>query len=254
MRPWEERSVRTVFFSVVIVLLGLFIYTRLAGPIPFSVNSVQTNKDSLFTVSGQGSAAAAPDSALISLGVTEKSASVADAQSRINTKTNKIVAELKKLGVEEKDIKTTNYSVSPDYDYTAGQRITGYTATQNLEVKVKPIDRANRAIDVATANGANVVGGVNFVLDDEKKQELEDEARKEAVKEARAKAESLADAAGIKLGRVVQVSEESGPGYYPPTPMRSDSMGAVELKEEPTQINPGETKVEITVYLSFETL
>lgn len=242
---------KTPFFTVLFIFLGFLLYTKLAGPIPFSVNSIQTNKTNLFTATGTGKQTAVPNTALLSLGVTKTAATVLEAQNQANTVVNNLISDLKKLGVEEKNIKTTNYSVYPNYDYLGGKQTTnGYTVAQNLEVKIKPIDKANAAVDIATLDGANIVGGITFILDDNTKKQLEEKARKKAVANAKEKAESLADAAGIKLGRIVDV-QESGNGE--PFPMRMMmAPGGGEAKDQ-TTLSPGENTVEITITLSYET-
>lgn len=250
-------GLRTPLLTVLAIFIGLFLYTSLFGPIPFSVNSVTTNKTDLFRVEGTGKASAAPDTALLSLGVTKNATTVQVAQNQINETTNKIIAELKKLGVEEKNIKTTNYSIYPDYDYstpvTGGQqRFRGYIASQNIEVRVKLIERANQAMDVATAQGANTVSGVSFVLDDEVKKQLENKAREEAVKNAKEKAESLSKIAGIRLGKIVDVQESSIPQVFPYA--QNPALGSAnKVLEQRTELNPGENNVQITITLSYET-
>lgn len=242
---------RTPIAAIAFLFVALFIYTKLIGPIPFFVNSVQTTKTNQFSATGNGKATAVPNTALLSLGVTKTATTVTDAQNQTNTVVNALISDLKNLGVEGKDIKTTNYSVYPDYDYAQGrQTIRGYTVTQNMEVKVKPIEKANSAIDLATKNGANMVGGITFILDDETKKKLENEARKEAVTNAKEKAQSLANAAGIKLGRIVDV-QESGLGE--PIPMRSFALSAEKQLDAPTELSPGENTVSITITLSYET-
>lgn len=243
-------EIRKPLIIILFTLLGLFLYTKTAGPIPFSVISIQTTKNSLFTASGTGKATLAPNTAQLSIGITQTSITVSDVQEKLNTKSQQVINELKNLGIEEKNIRTTNYSISPTYDFTARQKITGYTATQNLEIKTQKIELANNIIDTATASGANVVGGVNFTFDDETKNKLEDQARKEAVGAAKVKAESLASAAGIRLGRIIDV-QESTAGL--PVPMlqafKADSAGGGE-----TNITLGENSIEITVTISYETL
>lgn len=234
---------------IIFIFLGLFLYTKLFGPIPFSVNSITTTKTNLFSVSGTGKATGIPDTAQILIGVTKTASTVASAQDQTNTAANKIIEDLKKFGVPDKDIKTTNYSVNPNYDYSrGGQNITGYTVTQTLEVNVTPIDIANKAIDTATKDGANLVGGVNFTFNDKTKKDLEKKARAEAVKMAKEKAESLARATGIKLERIVDVQES---GNFEPRPIM---MGALEAKSSDTQLQAGENSITINITLSYETL
>lgn len=248
-----QKDLRTPFFTILFILVGIFLYTKIAGPIPFSVNSIQTSKSNLFSVQGTGKATEVPDTAKISFGVTKTAPNILTAQEQANSTINKIVDDLKKLGINAKKIKTTNYNVYPDYDYINGrQSLRGYTVTQNIEVKVKPIDKANNAIDTITAAGANQVGGIAFILEDEAQKRLQNKAREEAIKEAKEKAESLSRLSGIKLGRIVDV-QESG-GFERPMPvdmeLRAPGDGA---EQKSTEINPGENTIQTTVTLSYET-
>ena len=102
--------------AVIIFFIGLFTYTKLAGPIPFLVNNYNTNKSDLFQAEGQGSVSQVPDLVTISFGVTKSSSTVSDAQNQTNEAINSILKNLKNLGVSEKDLKTTNYSVNPNYN------------------------------------------------------------------------------------------------------------------------------------------
>lgn len=249
----EYNKLVTLAAGFLIFFLLLFVYTRLAGPIPFAINSINTNRTDLFESSGIGKAAAAPDKAKISVGVTESAPQVLDAQERTNQKSKAIIDAIKSLGVEEKDIRTTNYSVSPDYSFgPTTQRITGYTVTQNIDVTTN-IDKINQVVDAATAAGANIAGGIQFILSDEKLEEVENQAREEAVKVAKRKAEGLAKAAGLRLGRIVDVNES--PTAQPPQPLFAERAADLGVPpEEPTQITPGENNVEVTVTLVYQTL
>lgn len=248
----KSKELQSPFFTVLFILVGIFLYTRLAGPIPFSVNSVQTSKSNLFSVQGIGKATAVPDTALLSLGVTKTAPNVLSAQQQANQAVNKIVADFKTLGIEEKNIKTTNYSVYPDYDYNSGrQNIRGYTVTQNLEVKIKPIDKANKAIDAATADGANMIGSISFILNDTEKKRLENEARAEAIKNAKEKAESLSSLSGLRLGKIIDIQE--GGGFERPMPVTMDLRAPGGGAEEKTELSPGENTIQTTVTLSYET-
>jgi uncharacterized protein len=248
------KELKTSLLTTFGILLVFFFYTKLAGPIPFSVNSVTTTKANLFSVSGTGKATGIPDTAVISIGVTKTSSTVADAQSQTNTATNKIIEDLKKLGIAQKDIKTTNYNVNPNYDYARGaQNITGYTITQTLEAKVSPIDIASKAIDVATLDGANLVNGATFTFSDKTKKDLENKARTEAVRMAKEKAQSLSKATGINLGKIVDVQESNG---YTPRPILMMAAKGAEDNSTAgaTQLQPGENSIEIDITLSYETL
>lgn len=244
------QNLKASLLTILFIFLGLFIYTRFAGPIPFSVNSVQTTKTNLFTASGTGEATGIPDTAQLSLGVTKTSSNVTDAQNQTNTAVNKIIQDLKKLGIAEKNIKTINYSVNPNYDFgRGGQNITGYTVTQTLEANITPIDVANKVIDAATADGANLVGGITFTFNDKTKADLENKARMQAVQTAREKAQNLAKATGIRLGKIVDV-QESNNAVPRPIMMAAQSS---ETKSADTQLQPGENSITINITLSYET-
>lgn len=252
---WKE--VRTPLLTVLFIFLALIAYTKLLGPIPFTVNSISTVKDSLFTVEGTGEVTAVPETALLNMGVSKQAATVEEAQTQVNEVINQITQQMTALGVEEKNIKTVNYSVNPNYDFTAGtQKINGYMVNADVQVKIKPVDKANQAIDAATKAGATNVGNVQFVLDDEKRAELEDQARAEAITKAKAKAESIAKTSGIRLGKLINVQENLSGGAQPPMPMRADLKleNAAGDMAQTTELNPGENKVSMTVSLSYETL
>ncbi len=240
---------------ILFAFLCLLAYTKLFGPIPFSVNSVTTEKTNLFTVEGTGEATAIPDTAMVNVGVSKNSATVTQAQEQVNTIINQITSDIKKLGIEEKDIKTVNYSVNPNYDYTSGsQKINGYMVNADVQVKIKPVERANQVIDIATKAGATDVGNVQFILNDEKKKELEEQARKEAIAEAKTKAENLAQSAGIRLGRIVDIQESGSPYYQAPVAAYgAKQLGGAGGEMMETQINPGENKITSNVSISYET-
>lgn len=245
-------QLRVPFLTVLFTLVSFFVLSKVFGPIPFTITSVTTTNTDIFTATGVGEAEGTPQSARISLGITKTAKTTAEAKDQVNKTINQITADIKRLGVQEKDIKTANFSTNPDYDYASGKNsITGYTVSQNLAVIFDTIDKANKAIDIATAAGANQIGGVNFTLDDTKKEELEQEARVKAIANAKEKAQKIAQAAGIRLGRVINI-QESTDGQ--PIPMLYKASADTATTSEPTQLNPGENKIRIQVTLSYETL
>ncbi len=256
----EKRGVDLIIAIVVFFIL-LFAYTRFIGPIPFTVNNINTATTDVFQSSGTGKASAAPDEAVISLGVTTQGTNVEQAQNQANVASNKIIDAIKKQGIKEDQIKTTNYSINPNYSFTGdNQRITGYTVSQNFEVE-SPIGKTNQIVDASTQAGANTVGNITFKLNDEKQMELKNTARKEAVEMAKKSAEGLANASGIKLGKIINVTESSGlVGYPMPFTMATKAMDVsqggdviAQNPERETSITPGESNVEVTVILTYQT-
>lgn len=227
----------------------LFTFTKLFGPIPFSINSVSTQKSTTFDVSGEGKVTIKPDIASVSVGIQSSGSSVKAVQDQINSSINKISEAVKGLGIDSKDIQTTNYNINPEYDFSAGQRIKGYTASTNLYIKVRQIDKVNQVIDAATSNGANQVYGINFEVDD--KSTAQNEARQKAVADARKKAEDAAKIAGFRLGRIVNYSENLG-GFGGPVPLMRATAADSAVSNPPTQVEPGSTDITVNVTLSFD--
>lgn len=239
------------YLSMILVFfVALFVYTKLAGPIPFSVTQVTTTKTDTFSVTGEGKATVSPDIAIIQAGVQTQAATVKQAQDQLNKNINAVSEAVKKLGISDKDIQTSNYSVHPNYDYNGGQqKIIGYNATSTLTIKVRDIEKANSVLDAATASGANQVGGISFDVDD--KTKAENEARAEAVAEAKKKAVDAAKIAGFRLGRIINYQEGFG-GGVPPIAYAERGVTMAKDMANPTQVEPGSQDITVTVTLSYD--
>jgi len=216
------------------------------------VTSTVTQKTDIFQVAGEGKVVAKPDTAEVTVGVEKTGGSIKDLQNEVNKTTNNLVSDLKRLGIEEKYIKSTSYNVHPNYDWSSGrQRITGYTVSTQLQIKSKNLDKINEVIDAVTAGGANQIYGLSLTIDEDKRKELEKEARQQAVKEAKAKAEELARVSGIRLGKVINVSESLFTPWLPqPLGMEKLAVGG----GTPTEIQPGESEIRVTLTLSYQVL
>lgn len=243
----------------VIILAGAgmastVLVSRLLGPLPLSINSTVSQKQNLFTSTGESEIVTVPDQVGVTLGVNVNSPTVGSAQADANNVINSISENLKELGIKSEDIKTQNYSIYPDYDYNSGtQRIRGYIVNANLLVKLTDFNQLNTVIDMATAQGANQVGGINFSLSKEKEAELKKQARKEAIADAKESAEELARLGGVRLGKVVDVYESQGSMPAPKYARELSVMSADAMGGE-TAIEPGSATYNYTVTLSYETL
>jgi len=234
------------------VLVILFVFSRFAS-FPLSLTSTVTQKMDTFQVTGEGKVMAKPDTAQISIGVTKAGPSINSLQNEVNTITNKVITDLRKLGTEEKYIKTTSYNLSPNYDWSQGkQRITGYTISLRIEVTTKNLDKVNEIIDTATEGGANELYELNLTLDEERRKTLAKEAREGAIKEAKTKAIELARASGMSLGKIINISENLYTPWEPSYYNYEKAVPAAGGGGEPTQIQPGETEVRVSVTLSYE--
>jgi uncharacterized protein YggE len=247
MNSWYAKAA----FITVLVSSAAILVTKYSPPIPIS--SVVTQKANLFSVTGEGRVTVIPDEAIINVGITISQNTVKTAQTNANLVIKKISGDLKSLGIDSKDIKTTNYSIYPQYDYkNTPARITGYQVSTSLIITVRDFDKINQVIDISTTDGANTIGGIQLTVNEDKQKELLKQARKQAVKEAEAKARDLAAAAGLSLGRIVNVQESGTPVPQPLLLNAREAVPAPGLGGG-TDIQPGSADITSTITLSYET-
>jgi uncharacterized protein len=202
-------------------------------------------------VSGEATVTAKPDQAELALGVVTQAATGQAASSQNAQKVDAVLSQLKKLLGQGAEIKTLSYSLSPNYRYPkeGGEpTISGYTASNTIQVKTGDLPQVGKLIDAATQSGANSVQSLRFTLKDE--QAALSQALREAALKARAKADALAAALKVRIVRVVQVDE----GGQPMRPMFAEAMmarTAVESKA-PTPVEPGTVEVQAMVSLIVE--
>lgn len=159
-------------------------------------------------VTGAGEASRAPDMAFLTLGVESDGATASEALRKNSAQMEATIKTLRDAGVDKKDIQTSNLSVGARYDYSReGQapRLIGYQATNTVSVKLRNLEKAGGVIDKAVASGSNRLDSISFGFADPKP--LLNEARKAAVTDARERASLYAEAAGVNLGDVLQISD-----------------------------------------------
>lgn len=205
------------------------------------------------TVSGDGKISAKPDIANVSLSVVSKGLTVKQVTTDNNTKMNKVLAAVKDLGIDSKDITTSQYSLYPDYDYTSTSgvnKIIGYSLTQEITIKIRDLSKVDDVLDTGIKSGANQVGSLSFDIDDT--GAVKKQARQMAFEKAKQKAQEMSDQAGVRLGRVVTFTEES-PSYpmpYVNYAMESKSVG-VSAAPAPS-IEPGSKELTMSVSVTYE--
>ncbi len=248
------KAVLMVIMGLVLIVLGTYLFnlSRNAMRSYDYIGKTPDSKDRVI-VSGEGKITAAPDVAVLSVGLVTEGQTVNEAQKQNNDKMNSVIKAVKdQFKVEAKDLKTENYSVYPKYNWNNGrQTIIGFTVNQNLQIKVRNFDNIGDIIAKATELGANQVSGPNFMIDDIEK--FRAQAREEAIKQAKDKANVLAGQVGIKLGRIVNFSE--GGSNYVPVPMYNDmvqSLSAEVKSVAAPQIESGSQDVTVDVSISYE--
>lgn len=221
---------------------------------PFAASAQENAKrDPVITVSGEGDASVAPDMAILSFSVVKQAQTAADALSENSKAMGDVQAALKKAGVADKDLQTSNFSVQPVYKQFEPKdgiyippEITGYQVTNGLTVRVRELAKLGEILDSSVRLGINQGGDIAFTND--KPEETVTEARKAAVADAIAKAKTLSEAAGVKLGRVLEISENmQRPMPVPPTMMRAAAME----KSDSVPIATGENTYKVNVNVTF---
>ena len=203
-------------------------------------------------VSGEGKVTSKPDLVSVSLGVSIDANTVSDAQTMNTQKMNAIVAALKAMNIADADIQTSNYNISPRYDYNNGkQTILGYTVSQNVQVKVRKLDQVGDVLAKAGQLGANQVGGVDFTIDDP--TSIQAQARQKAIDDAQKKANTLTSQLGLHIVKVVSFSEGStnppGPIPYMYAAKAMDSAG---MAPTAPSIQSGSLDVTSDVSVTYE--
>lgn len=201
------------------------------------------------TVSAEGRAQRAPDVADLSGGVLTVAQTAAAAMAENATRMTAVIAAVRRAGIAERDIQTSGLSLQPQYRYDNNQppALTGYQATNGVNLRVRKLSDTGRLLDALVATGANQISGPTFRVD--AADAALDEARVAAVATARARADLYARAAGLRVKRIVSIGE-SGPEQ--PMPVVMTMRASASKQSDSTPVAPGEVTLGIAVTIVFE--
>ncbi len=255
----EENKNVFKWAKIVLIVLAIFLAVETIGALK-SLKNIDAPYNSI-SVTGEADMTAVPDVATFSFSVSADSKVVSTAQSSVTDKMDKILAGLKGMGIEEKDIKTTNYSVYPKYSYpeivcmstycpSSGRQVQdGYTVSHDVTVKVRKAEDAGKALSLVGESGATNISSISFAVDDPDK--LFEEARTLAIEDAKSKAKTLAKELGVRLVRIVSYYDNNGG----PMPYYAEGMGGDMVKTmsavAPT-LPAGENKYTANVTIIYE--
>jgi hypothetical protein len=271
----EEQVVKflnKVFTLASVLVVGILIF--FVGQMFYQNKSLDQQNNYQITVTGEGKVYAKPDIALISLGVTTQATSVADVAKSNTEKMNAVITAVKALEIDEKDIQTTNYNLTPVYENTitpvydtslmssgvsissvgypirTGTTLKGYKLEQNIQVKIRDFTKIGDVLSKSTVAGANLVGDLQFTIDNP--EQFKEQARAKAIAQAKANAQNLAKESGVKLGKIINVYENN---YYSPMYSSVKGMGGASMDSavapSPT-IQPGQQEINLTVNLTYQ--
>ncbi|AKB45581.1 SIMPL domain-containing protein [Methanosarcina vacuolata] len=233
-----------VALSVVLVLMSATIYA-------ISQSGSEDNTENTISISGYAEQKVIPDTATMNIGVVIQSETAKEATDKNAALMNAVIAELKAMGLQDKEIQTSYVSVYPVYNYDANdtQTIKGYSASNSVQVTTKNLDNLSEIIDRSTAAGANNIGSVSFSVSDDKQKQLREDLMNKAVADASSKATTLAKSLGVEINGVQtsSVSETGVSGVDSKYDMQTETAaGAVS-----TPIQPGESTVSMSVQVTY---
>lgn len=240
-------------------ILCLFLLVKVVNDIKTYSYIGNDSMRNTISVSGKGEVYVKPDIATVSFSLMEENLDVSKASNELNIKIADIVDNLKTNGIDEKDIKTTEYSVYPRYDYlradvytySSKQVLAAYVVTQGIQVKVRDLSKVGKILsDLGTLKVTNM-SGLTFSSDNY--DELVKQAREEAIKQAKEEAKKLSKDLGVKLGDIVSYYD-SGRNYpYYDAAMSTKAVYGMggEAAVEAT-IPTGENKITSNVTITYE--
>ncbi|HEY4887558.1 MAG TPA: SIMPL domain-containing protein [Candidatus Dormibacteraeota bacterium] len=243
-------SIRVVFVSTaiasILALVVVMAVVAAARPTVYVASPAASSTTALVQpgviTSGDATVSKKPDSASLSVGVESRQSTASAAQSDLANKAAKLIARAKALGIADKDLNTSGYSVGPYYAPGA-QTISGYQASEQLQLNWHTVDTVGKALDALVQEGGATNVSVSFGLADPKAAQAE--ARTLAIADARSRAQAMAGAAGVKLGQVMRVSDLTASGY----PSAGYAINAA--APAASQLPVGELNVTVTVEVDF---
>lgn len=231
------------------VLTGLA-FACIAFAISAPATAEQTPAPATITLQGRGEVTAAPDMAVITTRVVSVGKTAAETLDQNSAAMNKVISDIKGSGVADKDIQTSGFSIYPRYDNRDNRDgrppvIIGYEVSNGVTVQVRDLSKLGAILETVVSSGVNSVDGIRFAVSET--DDLLDEARKGAVLDARKKAELYTAAAGVKLGRILSISE-AGVSVPRPQAMRFEAAMAA----APVPIQAGEAELNASVTITWE--
>jgi uncharacterized protein YggE len=241
------QSLRLVLVSVAIATacsLAVVVVVVAAGrpPVLLSSPAASSASESGVITSGDATVSKKPDVAFLSVGVESQQSTAAAAQSDLASKAAKLIARAKALGIADRDTSTSGYWVGPYYSSNS-QTISGFRASEQLQLKWHTVDTVGKALDALVQEGGATHVSVSFGLADPKAARAE--ARALAIADAHSRAQAMASAAGVKLGQVVRVSDVTFSGYS------SASFAPKAAAADTSQLPAGELNVTVTVEVVY---
>lgn len=243
------------FVGVLLVYLIFFVGSLVRNNVKkYNYIGQADRMESTVMINGVGRASGNNDIAMTTIGYSNLDKDVSKAQIDNKKVMDQIMADVKKMGVEEKDLQT-NYTIYPEYEYLSdrGSILKGYRVSNQLTIKIRDLNKITEVLGLAGKYGATEINGLTFTIDDP--ENLKAQARVKAVNDAKTKAEYLAQSLGVRLGRIVSYNEYENTAYDYPVMAKNYTMGAAEGGGgAPEAVATGSKDVSMNVNVTYEIL
>jgi len=246
----KKIAVTTIIVTLVVILIVVGVSAPTAFAQPAGQQNVEDGTRRVISVSGSGFASVPPDTAVITIGVRTEAEEASAALDQNSQQMTELINALRQAGIAQDNIQTQYVSLSPRYSNQPtenGQpQVTGYIATNTVQVTILDIDQVGQILDTAVQSGGNLIESIRFEISDP--QQAQQQARTQAFEDAREKADQLAQLAGVQLVQVISIVETSS---LPPRPFAAG--GAAEAAADmAVPIEPGTQNVQIDLQVSWE--
>jgi len=246
---YKENHMQRPALSRLLLAVSLALGASMTAHAQTPAVAIAPAQGTLLNISANAEASRVPDIATVSAGVVIQAADGNTAMRQNAQQMDKVLAAIKAAGIAERDVQTSGISLNPQYRYAdnVAPKITGYQASNTVNIKVRDIARLGQVLDALAAQGANQINGPSFQIDNP--EPVYDEARLGALEKARARANTYATALGLKVLRIASISENANSGgMRPMMAMRA----AAPMADMQTQVAPGETTVSVNLDVVFE--
>jgi uncharacterized protein YggE len=233
-----------IILSIAIVVISAMFYSFVVSGTAEVKYITTSPQDRSISVSGEASTSVIPDTASISIGVITQAATAKEASEKNAASMNAVISALKNLGLLDKEIQTSSISIQPVYNYTRDVPvIVGYSASNNVLISTKNLDKLSDIMDKSIASGANQVSGISFMVSEEKQKEIFGELLSVAVNDAKSRANDLAKSLNVKIAGVKTSSISEGGQMFP--------VMAALAEKAATPIQPGESRISLSVQVTY---
>lgn len=253
MEETKKIELSNRLFYLTITVIAIVILSVIGGLV-YKFKTIPGNTPQELSVSGEGKVYVIPDLATIDLSIVNEGNEASDIKAIISKNTNAmngLITDIKGLGIDEKDIKTIQYSLTPQYNWTEdrGQVFIGYKLTNTILVTIRDFTKIGDVLGKANDRGTNLIGNISFSVEDPEK--AQQEARMQAIEKAKQKAEDIAKASGIKLGKLINVQDSYTPRYYDSAYKSAVAPSGLGGSTPSPEIQSGQQEVDSTVILIY---